>query len=136
MKAILALAVASMLPLPALAQATADSNSQSGANSQVILEGSEYAAPAPGMGGIGGSSTAPCIVAQGFGIVGPGAGIQYSGGRVDDACLTRTEAAMLRDLLDMRPTAGRQAAIAHACRYSERLRATLVAAGACVVRTR
>ena len=134
MKAIFALAVASMLPLPAFAQATADSNSHSGANSQVVLEGSVYERPAPGLGGIGGNTTAPCIVAQGFGLVGPGAGIQYSGGRTDMACLTRTEAAMLKDLLDMRPTAGRQAAIYHACKYSERLRDTLVAAGVCVLR--
>ena len=132
------LALAMILPTSAIAQATtsADANSTSGANSQVILEGSSYERHAPGLGGIGSNSTSPCAISQGIGLVGPGAGIQFGNTRIDKGCLTRTEAAMLRDLLDMRPSPGRQAAIHHACAKSASLRDTLVAVGACVVRPR
>lgn len=123
-----------MVPTISIAQVNSESGSQSAAQSHVILEGSNYDRPAPGMGGVGGNSTAPCVISRGWGVVGPGAGIQYTNGRIDDSCLTRTEAAMVKDLLDMPPSQGKQAAIAHACRYSERLRETLVAAGACVIR--
>ena len=133
-----ALALSMILPAAAIAQGstTADANSQSGASSQVILEGSSYQRHAPGLGGVSAFTTAPCSIGNGFGIVGPGAGVQWSGGRVDKGCVTRTEAAMLRDLLDMPPSAGRQAAIHHACANSAALRDTLVAMGACVVRGR
>ena len=115
---------------------TADSNSHSGAQSSIVREGTDIDRAAPGLGGIGGNSTAPCAIAQGFGIVGPGAGLQFGNARIDKSCLTRVEAAMLRDLLDMRPSPGRQAAIHHACANNKRLRETLVAMGACVVRGR
>ena len=133
-----ALALAMILPAAALAQSktTADANSQSGASSQVILEGSSYQRHAPGMGGVGTNSTAPCVVGYGGGLVIPGGGVQLSNGKIDRDCVTRTEAAMLRDLLDMPPSAGRQAALHHACANNERLRETLVAVGACVVRGR
>lgn len=131
-----ALAMASILPAAALAQATSESGSNSAANSHVTFEGTNYERPAPGLGGIGTNSTAPCVIGQGFGVVGPGAGIQWSGGKIDESCLTRTEAAMLRDMLNMPQSPGKQAAIAHACRYSDRLQTTLVATGHCIVRKR
>lgn len=114
--------------------ATADSSSNSGANSQVILEGSESPNYAPGLGGVGGNSTAPCVIGTGFGIVGPGAGLQFSGGRIEEHCLTRTESAMLADLLNMPNSPGKRAAIAHACKFDKRLQETLVAVGVCVVK--
>lgn len=115
----------------ALAQASADSVSQSGASSAVILEGSTYHRQTPGLGGIGANSTAHCVVGSGAGIVVPGVGAQFTGGRMDRDCVTRAEAAMLADLLNMPNSPGKRAAIAHACAFSESLRHTLVSVGAC-----
>lgn len=133
--ATIALTVALTMPVAALAQAVADSNaesiSQSGAQSAVILEGSSYPRNTPGLGGIGVNTTTPCSVGTGAGIVVPGAGVQFSGGKVDKGCVTRQEAAMLADLMNMPSSPGKRAAIHHACAFSDTLRHTLVAIGAC-----
>lgn len=128
-----ALALASILPAAASAQGTttADANSQSGANSQVILEGSSYQRHAPGLGGVGSNSTAPCVVGYGGGLVIPGGGIQIGNGKIDKNCEVRTEAAMLRDLLNMQTSPGKTAAILHACKNSDRMSETLGAMGHC-----
>lgn len=128
--------VLALAPFTAQAGATAESNSQSAANSQVILEGSEYGHNTPGLGGVSGNNTAPCVISQGIGLVGPGGGIQFGNGRIDPDCLTRTEAAMVLDLLNKPPSLGKRAAITHACTHSKRLQQTLVAVGVCVVQTR
>lgn len=128
----LALALATLAPGVALAQAAiSDSHSQSGASSAVILEGSTYHRQTPGLGGIGANSTAGCVVGSGAGIVVPGVGAQFTGGRMDRDCVTRAEAAMLADLMNMPNSPGKRAAIHHACAHSESLRHTLVAIGAC-----
>lgn len=115
----------------ALAQASADSVSQSGASSAVILEGSTYHRQTPGLGGIGANSTAHCVVGSGAGIVVPGVGAQFTGGRMDRDCVTRAEAAMLADLMNMPAGPAKRAAIFHSCANSPSLRHTLVSIGAC-----
>lgn len=132
MKALtLALTALILMPAAAFAQATAGSHSHSGAQSAVILEGSTYGNNTPGLGGIGANSTAGCVIGSGAGVVLPGFGAQATGGKMDRDCVTRQEAAMLAELLNMPDSPGKRAAIHHACAYSESLRHTLVAVGAC-----
>ena len=125
------IAAAVYMTFPAFAGSTdIDVGSQSGAASQsgVYIEGSKMA---PGLGGIGGNSTAECIINQGFqaSVVGTGAGFQA--GRVGGECNTRVEAKTLNGLLNAPKSAGRQAAILHFCANDASMRKTLQAVGFC-----
>ena len=116
------------LASPAAAQ-TVNSGATSGSNSTsgVVLEGAEASNIAPSMGAPGNMHTAPCVIGNSAGIAFPGGGFSAGGGRVNEDCVIREEAAIARAL------AGDRAAITHLCSYNPRLRATLVASGHCIV---
>ena len=105
-----------------------DAASQSGSYSGVNIEGSnyDYKNNTPGLGGIAGNTTAPCVISNGAGVVIPGGGIQFSTGRLDPDCVTRTEASILRDIAAMRNGPPKNAAILHFCSNDVSMRRTLI----------
>jgi len=127
------------LILPASAAAaqsvTSDSQSQSGSYSGVNIEGSttDFSDQVPGMGAPSMSHTTSCALSASGAVSGPGFGIAFGNGRIDDECNTREEARFLHDLLTQRPSYARKAAIHHACSRDKSMRKTLVAIGICKV---
>jgi len=108
-------------------ESVADSQSYSG----VTIEGTTVPDNTPGLGSVGGNSTAPCVIAQGLMVSGPGAGIGYSNGRLDKDCVTRTEASILRDIAGMPNGPQKTAAVMHFCTNDESMRNTLIGLGLC-----
>jgi len=113
------------------------SNSQSGSQSfsGVNIEGSttDFSEQVPGMGAPSMSHTTSCALSASGAVSGPGFGIAFGNGRIDDECNTREEARFLHDLLTQRPSHARRAAIHHACSRDQSMRQTLVAIGICKV---
>jgi hypothetical protein len=114
---------------------TSDSQSQSGSYSGVNIEGSttDFSDQVPGMGAPSMSHTTSCALSASGAVSGPGFGIAFGNGRIDDECNTREEARFLHDLLTQRPSYARKAAIHHACSRDKSMRKTLVAIGICKV---
>jgi len=114
---------------------TSDSQSQSGSYSGVSIGGSttDFSDQVPGMGAPSMSHTTSCALSASGAVSGPGFGIAFGNGRIDDECNTREEARFLHDLLTQRPSYARRAAIHHACSRDQSMRKTLVAIGICKV---
>jgi hypothetical protein len=123
--------------------ATAGAGAVSGSNSSVtinnegsqapqnVFEGADVPEITPGMGGVSGNSTAHCVIANGFGVVGPGAGVQFLNGRISKDCMTEREAGVLMDLLSRPNSQAKTAAIRHFCENDETMRDTLTDLGYC-----
>jgi len=115
------------------------SNSQSGSQSYsgVNVEGStsttDFSDQVPSMGAPSMNHTTSCALSASGAVSGPGFGIAFGNGRIDDECNTREEARFLHDLLSQRPSYARKAAIHHACSRDKSMRKTLVAIGICKV---
>ena len=107
---------------------------QTSAVNHNTFEGSTAINNTPGVGGGAGNSTAQCVVANGFGISGPGIGISHSNGTVNSECITRIEASILRDIASMPAGLQRTAVITHFCTNDETMRNTLVSIGLCGVK--
>lgn len=129
-------AIACMIASSATAQSV-NSGSESAALSQsgVTVNGSNIPDNTPGLGGSLTNSTAPCVIGTAFGIVGPGAGVNFGNGRINQECVIRVEAQILGELLSQPATPARQAQIAHLCANDESFQETLTAAGFCQVQT-
>jgi len=114
---------------------TSDSQSHSGSYSGVSIGGSttDFSDQVPGMGAPSMSHTTSCALSASGAVSGPGFGISFGNGRIDDECNTREEARFLHDLLTQRPSYARRAAIHHACSRDKSMRKTLVAIGICKV---
>jgi len=131
-----AIATALIFASSASAQSVnSDSVSQSGSYSGVVIEGSntDLSSQVPGMGAPSMSHTTSCALSASGAVSGPGFGISFGNGRIDDECNTREEARFLHDLLSQRPSHARRAAIHHACSRDKSMRDTLVAIGVCRV---
>jgi hypothetical protein len=126
-----ALAASSAAAQEAVSESLSGSSSYSGVN----IEGSPAARIAPSMGAPGVMHTAPCIIGHSVGVSVVGFGVSSGGGRLEENCNTREEAQFLFEVLRQPAGTARQAAIYHMCATDESLRATLVAMGACVVRS-
>lgn len=115
------------------------SGSQSGSQSfsGVNIEGStsttDFSDTVPGMGAPSMNHTTSCALSASGAVSGPGFGIAFGNGRIDDECNTREEARFLHDLLSQPPSYARKAAIHHACSRDKSMRNTLVAIGVCRV---
>ena len=138
MKTTILTALAVMAATSASAQSvTSDSVSQSESYSGVNVEGStsttDFSDQVPSMGAPSMSHTTSCALSASGAVSGPGFGIAFGNGRIDDECNTREEARFLHDLLSQRPSYARKAAIHHACSRDKSMRKTLVAIGICKV---
>jgi len=105
---------------------------QTSAINHNTFEGSQAINNTPGMGSGGGNSTAPCVVASGYGVGLPGVGFSRADGTVDSECVTRTEASILRDIAGMPNGVEKTVVVRHFCNNDESMRDTLVAIGLCV----
>lgn len=125
---VLAMAMASPTFASGSGTNTSQADAESGSYSGVNIEGSNYDNKnnTPGLGGIAGNTTAPCVISNGAGVVLPGGGIQFSTGRLDPDCVTRTEASILRDIAAMRNGPPKTAAILHFCSNDVSMRKTLI----------
>ncbi|SRR6056297_638695 len=125
--------------------ANADSQSQSGAQAiiniegstvpQTVFEGSDVPNNTPSVGAPSTMHTAPCVIGRSTGFSVPGFGFSNSNGRVENNCNSREEVGFIAQLMNMPHGSARQAAIFHACATDASLRATLVAMGACTTAT-
>jgi opacity protein-like surface antigen len=106
-------------------------NQQTSATNYNTFEGSTAIDNTPSMGSGNGNSTAPCVVASGFGISGPGAGVSHSRGRINEDCITRVEAVILYDIATMPTGVEKTAVITHFCNNDESMRNTLQSIGLC-----
>jgi hypothetical protein len=115
----------------------ANSESTSGSYSQTntVFEGAKISNNTPGLGSVGSNSTAPCVVANGVMIAGPGAGVGFSNGRINRKCEVRIEGGVVNDVLNMPHGPARTATILHLCTNDADLRATFAAMGVCKVST-
>lgn len=126
-----------LLATPSFAQnavSTDNSNGQhqqTSATNQNVFESSSPINNTPGVGSGGGNSTAPCVVASGFGIAGPGIGLSRSNSNIDTDCVTRTEASILRDIASMHDGIEKTIVITHFCKNDVSMRETLVSIGLC-----
>ena len=77
------------------------------------------------------NSTAPCVVSTAIGIGAIGAGVAFGGGRIDDQCIAKADAALLRDLARMRSAGdpGFKAAVTHLYTNHETIRRSIIALG-------
>jgi hypothetical protein len=108
-------------------------NQQTSATNYNTFEGSEAINNTPGASVGSGNSTAPCVVASGFGLSGPGVGVSHANGRIDEQCVTRIEASILRDIASMPNGIQKTAVITHFCKNDESMRDTLSTIGLCAV---
>lgn len=125
---IIAAALATLTATGSYAQSstsTAGSQSYSGIQSEGDTVHSSTAI-APSM-----NSTAPCVVATSLGIGAVGAGVSFGSGRIDDQCIAKEDAALLRDLARMRAAGdpGFRAAMVHLYHNHKTIRQSLVALG-------
>lgn len=107
---------------------TADSGSESTAQSYVYQGGSEIPKQAPSMGAPGLMHTGPCTVSTSGALSAPGMGISLGGGRLDEACDIRAGAAALAAVV------GQRAAAEHLC-LDDKMRSTLEPMGFCTIHT-
>lgn len=127
--------VASMATAQSFTGATENTNGQQQQTSAVnynTFEGTSVPNNTPGLGSVGGNSTAPCVIANGFNIVGPGAGIGFSNGQLDGDCVIRNEASILREIAGMPSGPQKTAVLIHFCTNDETMRKTLIGMGLCV----
>jgi|TARA_R110000782_G_scaffold230258_2_gene316551 hypothetical protein len=128
--AILTAAIALAIAGGASAQSL-DSQSQSQSYSGIRTEGdtiNSSSAIAPSI-----NATAPCVVpmSMGFGVA--GFGLAGGTGKMDNDCVTRTEADILVSISTM-PAAQKVVAVTHFCTFDATMRQTMVALGWCAVR--
>lgn len=112
-----------------IASADETTTSTSGSNSSVVIggsTGSKIPNDTPSMGAPSINSTGPCLVSTAGAVAGPGFGFSLGGGRYDDKCNIRNDAAMIYQIV------GRDAATEHLCSDPE-MRKTLSAYGYCHV---